>query len=313
MSGYFISWAEQNGRTTDLAVLLGLKPIFVERGKYARILPLRYLHQYRRTRRIVQSSNSSQNIFFMLPPAPMLLAARGRKRNSRSRFVFDLHTGYFYDPKWKWAATAGLRAMKSHHAIVTNEHLAQKCLVAGVSSTVLHDVINVSGEPVPTSRGTHILVPLSYANDEPVDELLKAASRYPELSFVLTGRPPAEVQSKAPANVHFPGFVSSSEYDALLRDSLAVMALTTRPHTMQRAGYEAMNFGVPLITSNFPELFEFFESSAIYASPDADSLSDAIGRAQAESEHLRDSMVKVRRRRQTEQSLALDNLRKLLR
>lgn len=333
MNGLFISWTRQNGRTADLAAALGIEPRFVHLPSCLG-LPGRYLRQLIATRRMLRRERPDC-VVLMLPPAPALLALAAPRRGRRPRLVVDLHTGFFLDPKWRWACRASLRRIRRLGAIavVTNEPLRQICSRARVESVVLHDVLVEggsgadrheaeagpgSGSPLaataaaaPAARPS-LLCPLSYANDEPVAELLGAATITPELRWVFTGRAPQEARRAAPANVEFTGFIDDAAYDALLRRSTGIVALTTREHTMQRAGYEAFNAGVPQLTSDLPELREFYGDSARYASADAERIAAAARELVADRAELRRRLLALRPRRVTEQQRALALLRSTL-
>lgn len=307
MRGAFVSWTRQNGRTEDLAARLGIEPRYIYLPSKLG-LPGRYLRQLRATRRLL-AEESPASVVLMLPPAPALLAFLGARKLRPSRVACDLHTGFFLDPKWAWAVAPSLRMMRKlgATAIVTGDHLREQCEAAGVSALVLHDAI---AHDVQTSAPeNYLLCPLSYANDEPVTEILAAAAQTPELEWRLTGRAPAAVTAAAPANVTFTGFVSERDYDALLQGSLGVVALTTRAHTMQRAGYEAFGAGVPHITSDFPELRGFYEDSAVFTTPSTDSIVPAVRDFVERRAELVEALARVRAARIDEQVSGLRAVR----
>ncbi|MGO2140240.1 MAG: glycosyltransferase family protein [Leucobacter sp.] len=322
MTGVFISWTKQNGRTADLAPALGLEPRYVYLPSRLG-LPGRYLRQVRATRRILREERPP-SAALMLPPAPALLALVGGKRRPE-RLVFDLHTGFFLDPKWAWALRPSLWFMRriGGTAIVTGSHLRQVCERAGVPAIVLHDVVEgpavaaaagaAAAAASPVARpGAYVLCPLSYANDEPVAAILAAAALTPETEWKLTGKAPAPVVSAAPPNVRFTGFVSEAEYAALVRGALGVVALTTRAHTMQRAGYEAFGAGVPQLTSDFPELRGFYGDSALYTAPEAEQIADGVRELAAQREDLVAAMGAVWPDRAREQRAGLQAVREAL-
>lgn len=308
MSDVFISWTRENGRTRDLAAALGLEAVHVfSAGRFG--LLGRYARQLRETRRALRARRP-QRIALMLPPAPALLAL-SRRSAPGVRVVVDLHTGFFLDPKWRWATGPSLRLIRriGATAIVTNATLRARCARAGVDAVILHDPILERG-PEPSSG--HVLCPLSYANDEPVEAILEAARIAPEVDWVLTGRAPADVRALAPGNVRFTGFVDDAEYARLLDTAGAVAALTTRPHTMQRAGYEAFHAAVPQLTSDFPELREFYGDSARYAAPAAAPIAAGVRSLLADREELVARIVGLRAERAAEQRAALDRVRAAL-
>ncbi len=65
----------------------------------------------------------------------------------------------------------------------------------------------------------------------------------------------------------FTGYLTNSDYDAELANCDVVMALTTRDHTMQRAGYEAIAAAKPQVTADFKVLRDFHADAAIYVDP----------------------------------------------
>lgn len=310
MSNMFVSWTRQNGRTADLATTLGLEAQYVYLPSKLGLAG-RYGRQLRATRRLI-ATRQPRSVALMLPPAPALLAFVGLGKRRPSRLAFDLHTGFFLDPKWAWALTPSLRVMRrlGGTAIVTGSHLKGVCEAAGVPAIVLHDALFTDTQTA--APGNYLLCPLSYANDEPVLEILAAARATPEVEWRLTGRAPEAVAAAAPPNVTFTGFVSEPEYDALLRGSLGVVALTTRAHTMQRAGYEAFGAGVPQITSDFAELREFYGASAVFAAPHAASISAAVRELREHRAMLIADLERIRTQRVEEQQQALAAVRTAL-
>jgi glycosyltransferase involved in cell wall biosynthesis len=119
-----------------------------------------------------------------------------------------------------------------------------------------------------------VLFPLSYANDEPVDEILEAARALPSVEFVMTGNAPSAVIDAAPSNVLFTGFLSHEAYSELVQDAALVGALTNRPHTMQRAGYEALERSKPILTTDTEALRHYYGDFAVYA--DRNNSSESI-------------------------------------
>ncbi|WP_181319652.1 glycosyltransferase [Rhodococcus sp. OK519] len=250
-------------------------------------------------------------IYLMLPPAPALLAVLLFK-SKKSRLVADLHTGYFSDPKWSWFTKVGLRMMRNATVLVTNQPLQEQCAAQGVRAIVMHDVLTRGYADDDTSRNDVILCPLSYANDEPVAEILEAARRCSGLDFVLTGTAPKSVQAQAPHNVRFSGHVSSAEYEDLMANSLLVVAMTNRDHTMQRAGYEALMAGKPQVTADFPVLRDYLGNSALYARPDSpDSLAEKIQTIASDADKYRTAARRVLMDRIAEQATTLAALRSL--
>lgn len=261
----FISWTADNGRTRDLASTLGVKAEFIP-GDRRHGAVRRYVAQMRATLSLLRRSKP-HCVIVMLPPTPLLVITTVWSKATGKRLVADLHTGFFYDPKWQPFARFGLRMLRGGWGIVTNQHLAERLTESSVRALIAHDplVDRSLGRDVP-GKG-YVLCPISYANDEPIEAIMEAARQTPSTEWRLTGRAPNDVSAMAPSNVTFTGYVSDPELDQLFRGASVVAALTTRDHTMQRAGYEALMYGVPQVTSDFKALREFVGSAGLYVDP----------------------------------------------
>lgn len=301
----FISWTRENGRSCDLADALGARLIYVyPRGR----LISRYVRSIIESRKALRSLDAGQGAILMLPPLPLALVARASRGRHHVRNFYDLHTGFFYDPKWQWASQWTLRLMRGANVIVTNSNLARKCAGIGLSVYVLHDVLHRHRNERP-GQNAAVVCPVSYSNDEPISEILSAARAMPHTRWILTGKAPAAVRVQAPTNVVFSGFVNDLEYDRLIKEAALVVALTNRRDTMQRAGYEAIMRGVPVVTSDFDVLKEFFEGAAVYVERGVDDLADKVAAALANRESLIEQCEQVLSRRIAEQSTELQLIR----
>lgn len=306
----FLSWIGFHGRSAGLAEDIGADAHFFDGGRLSKPVVFRYLvNSFLTVRLLVRARPRA--VVVMLPPLPLLVLARLWCLATGAALVGDLHSAVFNDSQWLWATKPTMRLLAGGHAVVTNEPLAQVCREAGVPALVLHDSLgDLVPSPPPAAPGAPIvLAPLSYAADEPLDAILAAAGEHPGLRWVLTGRAPAEVRRAAPDNVEFPGHVSNEDYARLMESATVVLALTTREHTLQRAGYEAANAGKLLVASGTAALREFFEDGAVYAQPTADSIAAAVDEAMRRGATLASRIREVQGRRRQEQRAALHELR----
>nr|WP_223205727.1 glycosyltransferase [Gordonia jinghuaiqii] len=203
--------------------------------------------------------------------------------------------------------------------VVTNYALQEQCNRAGLDAIVLHDPLpeNIQGDAGERSPNEEpvALCPLGYANDEPIDELLAAAKDLAAdgIQFRFTGRAPESVKNAAPPNVSFTGYLSDGDYDAELAKCDVVIALTTRDHTMQRAGYEAISAAKPQVTADFTVLRDFHDSAAVYVDPHdradiAKGVRDALSNASELSGRARLRFEQVK----ADQSIAIEELRRVV-
>lgn len=313
----FISWIRFHGRSNDLALQLRARAEYITGGDGNRIV--RYFRQWRETKRLL--NRTDPDVVFVMQPPVLALWAVHAAVHKNVLVVGDLHTGVFTDPKWSWAARATLRALRRRDgaAIVTNESLAGRCRDAGVNTYVLDDAVprQVGTAPsAPESQelevlepSKYVLVPLAYAADEPLDEILAAAESDYLRTWVLTGRAPDSVQRKAASNVRFTGFVSNDDYDWLAANAGAIVACTSEEDTMQRAGYEAVSWERPLVTSKTRALVDYFEDAALFAEPTSTALVAGVNAAFEWREALIDRMADLGKRKRTEYDAAIEELR----
>ncbi|MBF4572943.1 glycosyltransferase [Herbiconiux sp. VKM Ac-1786] len=316
----FISWIRHHGRSADLAEALGIEAVFLDGGS-GNVLR-RYLRQWNETRSLVRTRAPS-SIIVMQPPIVALLAVLSVRQGRRAQLVGDLHTGALENPKWRWASGPMLRMLRKRgFAIVTNEALAEQVEARGTRVVVMHDLLpslpeglgDAPDDPTlaPVLGQGYILVPLAYANDEPVEALLEAAAAEPGITWVLTGKAPEAVRQGASPNIRFTGYVTNDDFQRLLRYSTAVAALTDREYTMQRAGYEALGAGRPLITASTRTLSGYFGDAVVYMDGTVDSIRSAARCAIDDSSGLADRTVALKAEKAGEERAALETLRGLL-
>jgi glycosyltransferase involved in cell wall biosynthesis len=256
----------------------------------------------------------------MQPPVVALWAVWAYARKRHVRVAGDLHTGVFDDPKWTWSTKHTLRLLsRAGIAIVTNSGLAEVASRLHCPALVLHDVIEQreldhtehEDSSLAAVGSDFAMVPFAYAHDEPVQEVLAAARRTPDITWVLTGRAPDGVVRSASPNVVLTGFVSNQDFFRLMSRAGVIVALTRNEYTMQRAAYEALSLGRPLVTTRTKVLADYYGDAAELVEPTADSIADGVRRALADT-HASDKMLALRARRLSEQEHGLARLGKWL-
>jgi glycosyltransferase involved in cell wall biosynthesis len=164
--------------------------------------------------------------------------------------------------------------------------------------------IRTERETEPSGPGApfDVMVVSTFAFDEPIEEILAAASDLPDVSFHVTGDPSRggrRVQ-KVPANVRLTGYLPDAQYRELLRRSGAVMCLTTRDHTMQRGACEALWAGKPIVTSDWPLLRQAFDRGAVHVRASAASIRDGVEEVRRNRARYVSEIAELRARHRSE-------------
>ncbi len=306
----FLSWVRFHGRSERLAELLGIEPVYVAVGRTGRrwTAPVRYVRQAVRTVRLLRRRRPDLVVAMGPPLALGVLCALVH----RGALVLDAHTGAVL----RKGRVRPLFLRLARHVdvvVVASEGLAARLeREHAVAAIPVHDPVPVTagrGGQSPVDART-VVFPAGWRPDEPIDALLDAARRLPDVEIVITGRPPAGQQ--VPANVRLVGFVDDDEYEALLAGAGAVLALTTRSLTMQRAGYEAMAWCRPLVASDTDVLREFFTGGTVFATATGPSIAAAIAEALDRSGELAAEMADLRAHRMAEDERAIAELREAI-
>jgi glycosyltransferase involved in cell wall biosynthesis len=156
----------------------------------------------------------------------------------------------------------------------------------------------------------------SFDWNEPVAAALAAAALVPEMEVRLTGdvsRLPRSVRAGAPANVVFTGYLPYAQFLGELLTADVVAVFSTDPHIMNRAAFETVGLGRPLVLSDLPGLRARFGEGAVLCRNDAASMAEAIRLAQRDRDILAERSRALRRRLQAQRQAALAELQSMVR
>lgn len=313
----FISWMQHCRRSDTIAEALN-GPSHLIRPDRPDRAPLRYPVQLVQSLRALWRDRPAA-VMVASPPFLAPLAAWIYSSVRGVPFAIDAHSGVFNDPRWSWATRINrFLSRRAAATIVTGNHYrdlvaswgAQPLVIGAVPCRFRDDVA-----PADLGPGVHIVFPCTWSFDEPVDRLVAAARRTPEVTVHITGRPkgPAAAHLEgAPDNVRLAGWLSDDEYTALMKGCDGVLALTSRDHTMQRAGEESLELGKPLICSGWSLLRETFSQGALFVDNTTDQLADALAEMAERHTELAAEMVELRPIRVADYERGLDELRELL-
>jgi glycosyltransferase involved in cell wall biosynthesis len=281
----FLVWGppSHGPRSRVFARELGIEIRFVTSTKRRGLLvaPLKYASQASKTLRFL-AGRRPRLVFVQSPPTFAVMAVWLYAALTGAHFVVDAHSaamlsGYWTRPRWLYR----LIARRALATIVTNEHFAQGIRRSGGRALVIRDIPTSfpAGDTFPVTDAFNVMVVNTFAEDEPLPQVIEAADGLDDVVFHVTGdplRPGADVPGQLPTNVRFTGFLPDREYYALMASSQAVMCLTTRDHTMQRGACEALWMGKPIVTSRWPLLQEYFQSGTVHVANTSDGIRNGV-------------------------------------
>lgn len=315
-SAISLSWIRYHGRSADLAERLGVPAEFVSVGRLGQRVAVlwRYPVQAVLSVRALRRQRPDA-LLVMAPPLPLVLLALAWRGRSR-RVVIDAHSAAVISPRTgRPRRRFAFIARFADLVLVTRTELAAQ--LPGSRVLALDDP-PVAVPDVPAERRRRdglrdrVLFPCSWYADEPVADVIAAARALPDVEVVLTGDPARSVDDDLPANVTLTGYMDNASYWSMLRGADLVLALTARDDTMQRAGYEALAAGVPLVVSDTDALRSWYGDAAVPASPGSQALARAIAAALARREELARNGRALREVRAAEFDVALRTLRAAL-
>jgi glycosyltransferase involved in cell wall biosynthesis len=302
----FISWISHSRRSQLIADQFGAKLYLVHSLKRRSYLaPLRYLLQAIKTWAILVREKPKV-VFVQDPPifAPLIVYLYASLW--RANYIIDAHTTALLAPVWQWSMPLhGFLSRRAIATIVTNEYLENIVKNWGAKSFIIADIPGnfPQGQPYPLNGKFSVAVINTFAPDEPIGEVLKAASTLPEVQFYITGDPIRARKTflqEHPHNVKFTGFLPDAEYLGLLRGVQAIMVLTTRDHTMQRGACEAVSLGKPIITSNWPLLRHYFNKGTVHVDNSCQGIRDGVVKMQSQRETLGKEILVLQQERRVE-------------
>lgn len=302
----YISWVPHCSRSDCTARELGGTSHMVYwgwLGSHPATVALKYLGQSVSTWRVLFRERPDV-VFVMSPPPAAIVPVYVYCALRRRRFVVDAHSGVFLTRRWRlFQGIHFWLCRRAATTIVTNEYIAALVRSRGGHATVVADVPIEFGEsgiaPAGLESFTVVFV-TSFDRDEPIAVMVEAARRLPAVRFVMTGDPgPAArlLLAALPANLTLTGFLDAAVFGALIRNAGVVVALTTDDHTMQRAAYEAIYQGTPVIVSDTEVLRRAFDEGALHVDNSAAAIVNAVVKLRDNAPQFKEGALKLRSRK----------------
>ncbi len=317
----FLVWGppSHGPRSKIFARELGIDVRFVysTTGRGYRVALRKYSYQAVSTLRLLFRERP-EIVFVQSPPSFAVLFVYLYCVTTRNRFLVDAHSDALQSAHWtrpRWLHR--FLARKAVTTIVTNQYHVKLIRAMGGSALILPDIPTDYPDegPFPVEGEFTVVVISTFAPDEPLREVLAAASDLKGVTFYVTGdtkRAGSSLPATAPENVHFTEYLPEGSYYSLLRTAGAVMCLTTRDNTMQGGACEALTLGKPIITSRWPLLEEYFSKGTVHVDNTSEGIRSGVAEMVAHHERYREEIVELRRDQQRQWEVALSSLLSML-
>jgi len=278
----FITWANYDSRSYSLAHHLKAKNYFIQSlsGK-SYLNPFRYIINSFWTINILRKENPDV-VIVANPPIFAVIVVWAYCFFFDSVYIVDTHSCAFTTKRW--AFFLWLYKFLAKYAVMNilhNEVLDKKVAKWEVPTFNLGEVqflLDVSGK-YKFQRGFNVVFVSLFADDEPLEEVLRAAQMIPSVNFYITGslsKAPKHLVGSGSKNVVFTDYLSDKKYGALLKGCDIVMSLTIKDMTMQNGAYEALALGRPIITSDWSVLKNTYYKGAVCIDNSPESIVKAI-------------------------------------
>lgn len=307
----FVVWKNFQRRPETLASYFGIKVENVTSGFSSKALRgLNYLINIVKTLHLLHRERPDV-VWIQTPPTfiPHLVLAWRRVMAPSMVVILDCHNAVIRPP-WSKMPFHGWALRSADLSIAHNADVVGPLIALGAPAgqvMVLEDrssgLSEIAGVTAKRTEGAPplALVPCSFAKDEPIEQLLEAARRTPDVRYVVTGNPRKaheEMVAGAPPNVEFPGYISKQDFDTLLHSCDLLVGLTTLEGVQLSAANEGVAAGKPMVLSHTQTLRSLFAGGSVFVDPlDAGSIANGVEDALGRRAQLEAGMRDLRLRR----------------
>jgi glycosyltransferase involved in cell wall biosynthesis len=315
-----VAWARFQPRTAAIAEAFAGEAIFVSSRlrSHPALLPARYLAAAARTWRLLER-RQPRRVVVITPPVFAPLVAWTWCRLRRRQLVIDCHTDTFHSRRWGWARPIHRWLLRRATAALVHTNEARELVAGwGAPALLLPDDLPGPADAEPCPSGPNrpkVLVAGSLDANEPVTEAVAMTSLLPHVEFRVTGdagRLPASLTAGAPPNAVFTGYLPYRRFLGEMLAADAVAVFSTDPHIMNRAAFEAVGLGRPLILSDLQGLRARFGAAARFAANRPEAMAAAIQDALAQRAELAAASRELARDLAEQREHAMAELRGML-
>ena len=301
MSRMFLAWVAYHRRSELLASAFDASMCYVYEGRTQGLLRtgLRYLRQAAQSWRHL-CAERPQVVIVQNPPIFAVLIAAAYTWRYRAAYLIDSHSGAFHSAKWGWSVW--LHRLLSRRALLTLVHNQSQAAIVQRWACRYEVVAYTSGDysmgqARPLEGNFNVVFVSTFSQDEPFSLVVEAAHRLPDVLFYISGdarKLAPAMRDCLPENCRLTGFLAYEDYVSLLKSADAILALTTRDHTLLMGGFEAVALDKPLITADWPVLVAYFDAGTVHVSLSADGIVQGVQQVRADYPRLQQEMQGLR-------------------
>lgn len=229
-----------------------------------------------------------QVVWIQIPQTFLIWPVLIYKVFTKISVVADCHNAMFRPP-WN-KVPMGIKLLKHFDLVVVHNEsqllLAKEQGIPENLLVVLEDapaVISHTEKPdgIELYKKPWALFPASFADDEPILELIEAALRMPEVNIFITGnvskaKKVVDIDS-LPENINLMGFLPHEEFNWLLKNSNVILALTKFDGIQLSVCNEAVGVQKAMVLSETPLLRRMFPKGTVFIDPLSDvSISEGV-------------------------------------
>lgn len=306
--GVFITWAKYCARVEILAPILGLKILYFhysweERTKFHKAIS--YLLKTINTFNYLFSKKPSL-IFITLPPTPLLYYSAFYSWMTGSTYVSDCHNAMIHDHWYKWVFVKkllgkGIMIMHNVHAGIEAKEktgFTPFVLRNGIAQEQSLDIKKTLFlERFGLLPKSYVILPWHLDNDEPIEEVIKAANILPHIKFVMTWyseKLPSATRNNLPSNVILTGYLNIDDFNQLFANAGIALILTKWENIQLNGMQEAMAFVIPAVVSDLNTARFLYKDAPVYVKNNPESIAEGVRIAFENRLELLEKMKKLR-------------------
>ena len=248
----FVAWSRLSRRTRDIVRVLGIDLLFIPD-------PPPYLRAWGETPRKLMELKPDV-VIVQLPQGPLLYRVFQLRGRLGYRVIADTHSGFLVPFDWKgWILNKPFNRLlgKTDTVLVHNEPIKEIAMK-------YTDMVEVIYDPLPTVdvkdsielKDNTILLPASWAPDEPIDEIIDSyrRNRLYEKGYrlIITGdysrgkKRTVEKAGKTPG-VELTGYLTDEDYYRLVKSVDIILGVTRKEYIMLSAIWDSVKYDKPFI------------------------------------------------------------------